>query len=127
MEEESLLRRPPVAYHINAPGSISLRVTAWYLGDIDAAGAAEIECSVMKRNASWPKVFAYIGLVIFGAVLAYYSTAVATAGVAGHIVGTDPYGDTLTMGGAVLVTGIAVAAVFAFLAITNARSLMRRS
>jgi len=81
-----------------------------------------------KLNAlSWPKVFAYIGLVVFGLVLAYYSTAVATAGIAGHILGTDPYGDTLTMGGAVLITGMAVAAVFAFLAAANARSLMRRS
>ena len=127
MEEESLLRLNRGVHHVNAAGSISLRLTRWYLGDLDERGASEIECPVMKRNASWPKVFAYIGLVVFGLVLAYYSTAVATAGIAGHILGTDPYGDTLTMGGAVLITGMAVAAVFAFLAAANARSLMRRS
>jgi hypothetical protein len=80
----------------------------------------------MSKNNSWPKVFAYIGLVVFGLVLAYYSTSVATAGVGGRVFGTDPYGDTLTMGGVVLVAGIAVAAVFGFLAITNARNLLRR-
>jgi hypothetical protein len=79
------------------------------------------------RNPTWPKVFAYLGLVVFGAVLAYYSTSVATAGVAGRVLGTDPYGDTLTMAGAVLVAGIAVAAVFLFLAVSNARGMMRRS
>ena len=78
------------------------------------------------KNPSWPKVFAYIGLVVFGFVLAFYSTAVATAGNAGTRLGTDRNGDTLTMGSAVLVAGIAVAAVFAFLAFVNARQLMRR-
>lgn len=78
------------------------------------------------RNPTWPKVFAYIGLVIFGLVLAYYSTLIASAGVAGRVLGTDPYGDTLTTGGVVLVAGIAVAAVFAFLALANMRGLMRR-
>ena len=78
------------------------------------------------KNPSWPKVFAYIGLVVFGFVLAFYSTAVATAGIAGSHLGTDRNGDTLTMGSAVLIAGIAVAAVFAFLAFVNARQLMRR-
>src|SRR5207249_573097 len=92
---------------------------------LDALPASEIECPHMK-NPSWPKVFAYIGLVVFGFVLAFYSTAVATAGIAGTRLGTDRNGDTLTMGSAVLVAGIAVAAVFAFLAFVNARQLMRR-
>jgi hypothetical protein len=78
------------------------------------------------KNPTWPKVFAYVGLVVFGLVLAFYSTAVASAGVAGRTLGTDRSGDTLTIGGAVLVAGIAVAAVFAFLAAANARNLMRR-
>jgi len=78
------------------------------------------------KNPTWPKVFAYVGLVVFGLVLAFYSTAVATAGVAGRALGTDRNGDTLTVGSAVLIAGIAVAAVFAFLAATNARNLMRR-
>ena len=80
----------------------------------------------MNRNASWPKVFAYIGLVVFGLVLAFYSTTIATAGVAGLHVRTDPSGDTLTAGSAVLIAGVVVAAVFAFMAFSSARSLMRR-
>jgi hypothetical protein len=78
------------------------------------------------KNPSWPKAFAYIGLAIFGLTLAYYSTAVASAGIAGRVIGTDPFGDTLTMGGAVLLTGMAVAAVFVFLAWANVRALTRR-
>jgi uncharacterized membrane protein YidH (DUF202 family) len=78
------------------------------------------------KNPTWPKVFAYIGLVVFGLVLAFYSTSIATAGVAGKILGSDTQGDMLTTGGVVLVAGIVVAAVFAFLAMANARSLMRR-
>ena len=102
-----------------------MRARQWYLQDLDGAYASEIECSAM-RNPTWPKVFAYLGLVVFGVVLAYYSTSVATAGVAGRVLGTDPYGDTLTMAGAVLVAGIAVAAVFLFLAVANVRSMGRR-
>jgi hypothetical protein len=78
------------------------------------------------KNPTWPKVFAYIGIVVFGLVLAVYSTSIATAGVAGRILGTDMQGDMLTTGTVVLVAGIVVAAVFAFLAMANARNLMRR-
>jgi len=41
----------------------------------------------MKNKPSWPKVFAFIGLTVMGLSLAYYSTSIATAGVAGKILG----------------------------------------
>jgi hypothetical protein len=78
------------------------------------------------KNPSWPKVFAYVGFAIFGLALAYYSTAIATAGVAARILGTDRSGDWLTTGSAVLMVGMAAAAAFGFLALVNLRALTRR-
>jgi len=86
---------------------------------------AEIECSPMK-NPSWPKAFAFIGFTIFALALAYYSTAIATAGVAARILGADGAGDWLLTGSTVLMVGMAAAAVFAFLATLNVRALTRR-
>ena len=77
------------------------------------------------KNATWPKAFAYIGLAVMGLALAYYSTAIATGGIAGRILGTDN-GDALTSGTAFVMVGVAVAAVFAFLAITQIRALTRK-
>ena len=78
------------------------------------------------KNPSWPKAFAFIGFAIFGLALAYYSTAIATAGVAARTLGSDRSGDWLSTGSAVLLVGIAAAAAFGFLALTNLRQLMRR-
>ena len=39
------------------------------------------------KNPTWPKAFAYIGLTVMGLALAYYSTAIATGGIAGRILG----------------------------------------
>jgi threonine/homoserine/homoserine lactone efflux protein len=78
------------------------------------------------KNPSWPKTFAYVGLTIFGLALAYYSTAIATAGVTARILGTDRSGEWLSTGSAVLMIGLAAAAVFAFLAVANMRALTRR-
>jgi threonine/homoserine/homoserine lactone efflux protein len=78
------------------------------------------------KNPSWPKAFAYTGLTIFGLALAYYSTAIATAGVTARILGTDKSGEWLSTGSAVLMIGLAAAAVFAFLAVANMRALTRR-
>jgi hypothetical protein len=78
------------------------------------------------KNPSWPKVFAYVGFAVFGLALAYYSTAIATAGVAARILGTDTSGDWLTTGSAVLMVGVAAAAAFGFLALVNLRALTRR-
>jgi hypothetical protein len=79
------------------------------------------------KNPTWPKAFAYIGLAVMGLALAYYSTSIATAGVAGKILGTDRDGDVLVVGSAALIVGIAVAAVFAFLAMTQVRGLSRKA
>jgi hypothetical protein len=78
------------------------------------------------KNPTWPKALAFIGFAIFGLALAYYSTAIATAGVTARILGSDRSGDWLTTGSAVLMVGIAAAAAFGFLALTNLRALMRR-
>lgn len=78
------------------------------------------------KNPSWPKTFAFLGFTIFGLALAYYSTAIATAGVAAKIIGTDRTGDWISTGSAVLMVGIAATAVFGFLALANVRALMRR-
>ena len=77
------------------------------------------------KNPTWPKAFAYVGLAIFGLALAYYSTAIATAGVTAGILGSDRSGEWLTTGSAVLMVGIAAAAVFAFLALSSVRGLTR--
>lgn len=79
------------------------------------------------KNPTWPKAFAYIGLTVMGLALAYYSTSIATAGVAGLHLGTDPNGDVITMGSAFLMVGIAMAAVFGFLALTQMRAMGRRA
>ena len=78
------------------------------------------------KNPTWPKALAFIGFAIFGLALAYFSTAIATAGVAAKLVGSDRSGDWLTTGSAVLMVGIAATAVFGFLALTNVRGLVRR-
>lgn len=78
------------------------------------------------KNPSWPKALAFVGFAIMGLALAYYSTAIATAGVAARTLGSDRSGDWLSTGSAVLLVGIAAAAAFGFLALTNFRALMRR-
>ncbi len=78
------------------------------------------------KNPTWPKALAFIGFAIFGLALAYYSTAIATAGVTAKFVGSDRSGDWISTGSAVLMVGVAAAAVFGFLALVNMRGLMRR-
>lgn len=79
------------------------------------------------KNPTWPKTFAYLGLTVMGLALAYYSTSIATAGVAGMQLGTDRSGDVLSVGSAFVMVGIAMAAVFAFLALTQIRALSRKA
>jgi hypothetical protein len=81
----------------------------------------------MKKNPTWPKAFAFIGLAVIGLTLAYFSTSIATAGVAGLVLRTDRNGDVLSLGSAFVMVGIAMAAVFAFLAATQVRALTRRA
>lgn len=80
----------------------------------------------LMKNPTWPKTLAFVGFTIFGLALAFYSTAIATAGVAAGRLGTDSTGEWLTTGSAILLVGIAAAAAFGFLALSNARALMRR-
>ena len=89
-------------------------------------------CEHPKLNArmkqpTWPKAFAFIGLTLMGLALALYSTSIATAGVAGKILGTDSSGDVLSMGTAFVLVGIAMAAAFAYLALTQIRALTRKA
>ena len=78
------------------------------------------------NNATWSKAFAFIGLTVMGLALAYYSTSIATAGVAGLKLGSDN-GDVLSIGSAALIAGIAMAAVFAYLAVTQIRGISRKA
>lgn len=79
------------------------------------------------NNPTWPKAFAYIGLTVMGLALAYYSTSISTAGIAGVHLGTDPNGNVLTIGTAFVLVGIAMAAVFGFLALTQIRAIGRKA
>ena len=79
------------------------------------------------KQQTWPKAYAYLGLTVMGLALAYFSTSIATAGVAGRILGTDKSGDLLMLGSAFLIVGLAMAAVFAYLALVQIRGLTRRA
>ena len=79
------------------------------------------------KQYTWPKAYAYIGLTVMGLVLSYYSTSIATAGVAGRVLGTDPSGGVLTLGTAFIIVGLAMAAVFAYLALLQIRALTRKA
>ena len=79
------------------------------------------------KQYTWPKAYAYIGLTVMGLVLAYYSTSIANGGIAGKISGSDPDGGLLTMGTATIIVGLAVAAVFGYLALLQIRALTRKA
>ena len=78
------------------------------------------------KQYTWPKAYAYIGLAVMGLVLSYYSTSIATAGIAGRVLGTDPSGGVLTLGTAFIIVGLAMASVFAYLALLQIRALTRK-
>ena len=81
----------------------------------------------MNKNPTWPKAFAFIGLTVMGLALAYYSTSISTAGIAGLHLGTDPNGNAFTVGTAFVLVGIAMAAIFGFLTLTQIRAMGRRA
>jgi hypothetical protein len=83
--------------------------------------------NALMNNPTWPKAFAFIGLTVMGLALAYYSTTIATAGIGGFVFGTDRSGDVLSVGTAFIMVGVAMAAVFGFLALTQIRGLGRRA
>jgi hypothetical protein len=78
------------------------------------------------KQYTWPKAYAYLGLTVMGLVLAYYSTSIANGGIASKIMGSDPDAGLLTMGAASMIVGLAVAAVFGYLALVQIRSLTRK-
>ena len=80
----------------------------------------------MNNHTSWRKVFAYFGIAVIGFVLAYYATAVATGGITAAIRGrTDAGTDLLTTGSAALLVGVALFAVFGYLALKLTWSLLK--
>ena len=81
----------------------------------------------MRNNPSWPKIFAFTGLAVMGLALALYSTDIANGGIFVRLIGTDRSGDLLTLGLATMMVGIAMAAAFAFLALTQIRAVSRKS
>lgn len=77
-------------------------------------------------TASWPKVFAYIGLAVMGFVLAYFSTAVATGGIGiGNLGRAEAGRDLLMLGSAMLLVGVAFMAAFGYLAMVGAVTLAK--
>jgi len=79
------------------------------------------------KQPTWPKVFAFIGLTVMGLALALYSTTIATGGITGKLIGADRSGDVLSLGTAFIMVGIAMAAAFAFLALSGIRALTRKA
>ncbi len=78
------------------------------------------------NKTAWRRVFAYLGIALFGFVLAYYATAIGTAGIAAGLLGRTSAGtDLLSAGSAALLVGVAMYAVFGYLALKLAWSLLR--
>lgn len=78
------------------------------------------------NNTAWRKVFAYLGVAVIGLALAYYAASVATGGIAAGLLGRSDAGtDLLTTGSIALLVGIAVFAVFGYLALKLSWSLLR--
>lgn len=78
------------------------------------------------RTSGWPKVLAFSGIALFGLVLAYFSTAVATGGIGAGLLGRPAAGtDVLLAGSAMLLVGMAVLATFGYLAVVGALRELR--
>ena len=99
-----------------------IRVTWAYLPI--ARHAALLYERHMERQ-SWPRVFAYLGLAVMGYVLADFSTTIATGGIAAGNLGAVGGGDLFTMGAAMLLAGVAMMAVFGYLALKATVALAR--
>ncbi len=79
----------------------------------------------MKRH-SWPKVFAFLGLALVGLVLADFSTTVATGGIAAGNLGRGEGGrELIAAGSAVLLIGVAMFAIFGYLALAASVVLVK--
>ena len=79
----------------------------------------------MKRQ-SWSYVFAYLGLALIGFVLANFSTLIATGGIAaGNLGRADGGRDLIMAGSAMLLVGVAMMAVFGYLALTVGLAMVK--
>jgi hypothetical protein len=71
-------------------------------------------------NRPLPRIFAYVGLAIIGFAFAFYATAIATGGIAAGLLGRTSGGvDLLSAGSATLLVGVAMFAVFGYLALRH--------
>jgi len=78
------------------------------------------------NRTEWRRVFTYTGLAVIGLALAYFSTAVATSGIAAATIGKrDAGADLFSSGSIALLVGVAMFAVFGYLAIRLAWMLNR--
>ena len=115
-----------IGQHANANALWSLRPCGQAHWVIAAPSASAIERTVMNNKAAWPKVFAFLGLALIGLVFAFYATAVADGGIAagalGHASGAV---DLLSLGSAALLVGVAMFAIFGYLALKLGWSSMR--
>ena len=80
----------------------------------------------MKRPTRWPLVFAYVGLAFMGLVLANFATTITTGGIAAGNLGRAEGGrELITSGSAMLLAGVAMTAVFGYLALTATLAQVR--
>ena len=80
----------------------------------------------MKRPTKWPLVFAYTGLAFMGLVLANFATTVTTSGIAAGNLGSAEGGrELITSGSFMLLAGIAMMAIFGYLALTTTLAQVR--
>lgn len=81
-------------------------------------GCAAAATKYGMERTHWRRVFTYTGLAVIGLALAYFSTAVATSGIAAATIGKrDAGADLFTSGSVALLVGVAMFAVFGFLAL----------
>jgi len=112
--------RPGERSCVHAP-ILGITGTNWPL----PPGAATGTTLAMEQH-NWRKVFAYTGLAVIGLVLAYYATAVGNAGIAAGLLGKKDAGaDLFTGASAALLVGMAMLAVFGYLALRSAWMTVR--
>jgi hypothetical protein len=71
-------------------------------------------------NKPLPRIFKYIGLAVIGLAFAVYATVIATGGIAAGLTGRTSGGvELLNAGSAALLVGIAMFAVFGYLALRD--------
>jgi hypothetical protein len=78
-------------------------------------------------NKPWPRIIRYVGLAVIGLAFAYYATVIATGGIAAGLFGRTSGGvDLLSAGSAALLVGVAMFAVFGYLALRHSWSELRQ-